>query len=332
MRILLAKHCGLRGALALTPALRAIRDKHPGARVTVVAPAAALPMLDGCPGVDVSLPLGSAAGFGSSLSLLAHLRRQSFDYAFALSADGPVRRLAAFSAAKRRWALGHPGIYQPFFHGWGHPAGQDPHEAARDHALVAQALGLSPHAGECWFATSRMQEHGLLLESGRFAVIHPVAVDPSRMLGAHLWSVVARSLLDSGAVDRVIVSCGSDATERVYAEAVCGAVGPAATSTAGRLSLPQLARLLADARIFIGVDTPVLQLAAAVRCPVVGVYGPSDYAKARPWGSVSRSVRLDTTPYEGEPLAEWQERIGRAFGRIRPDQIVRAAEEVFRLV
>jgi len=331
VRILLAKHCGPRGALALTPALRAIREKHPGARVTVAAPADALPMLEGCPGVDVALPLALSRGWLSALALRGHLRRQAFDHAFAFSGAGGVRRLVALSGARRRWSLGRPGLWQPFFHGWGDPAGQDPHEAARDHALVAQALGLAPQPGECWFATSRMQEHGLLLEPGRFAVIHPVALDPSRMLGAHLWSVVARSLLDSGAVDRVIVSCGPDATERVYAEAVCGAVGAAASSTAGRLRLPQLARLLADARIFLGVDTPVLQLAAAVRCPVVGVYGPSDYARARPWGSVSRSVRVDTTPYEGEPLAEWQQRVGRAFGRVRPEQVVRAAEEVLRL-
>jgi heptosyltransferase-3 len=331
VRILIAKHCGLRGALALTPALRAIREKHPGARVTVVAPSAALPMLEGCPGVDVVFPLALSPGPGSSLSLLAHLRRQAFDHAFALTPHGQVRRLAAFSAARRRWTLGRPGLYQPFFHGWGEPAGPDPHEAARDHAIISQALGLTPVPGDCWFASSRMQEHGLLLEPGRFAVIHPVSADPARMLGAHLWSVVARSLLDSGAVDRIVVSCGSDATERVYAEAVCGAVGAAASSTAGRLRLPQLARLLADARIFLGVDTPVLQLAAAVRCPVVGVYGPSDYARARPWGSVSRSVRVDTTPYEGEPAAEWRERIGRAYGRVRADQITRAAEEVLRL-
>lgn len=331
MRLLIAKHCGPRGALALTPALRAIRDKHPGARVTVAAPVPALPMLEGCPGVDVTLPLGPAKGAWAELGILAHLRRQAFDHAFALSTSGSVPRLAALSGARRRWSLGRPGLWQPFFHGWGDPVGHDPHEAARDHAVVAQALGLAPQPGDCWFASSRMQEHGLLLEPGRFAVIHPVSEDPSRMLGAHLWSIVARALLDSGAVDRVVVSCGTDATERVYAEAVCGGVGAAASSTAGRLRLPQLARLLADARLFLGVDTPVLQLAAAVRCPVVGVYGPSDYARARPWGSLSRSVRIDTTPYEGEPLAAWRERVGRAFGRVRPDQVVRAAEEVLRL-
>ncbi len=331
MRILFAKPCGLRGALALTPALRAIRDKHPGARVTVVTHAAALPMLEGCPGVDVALASDISTSAAASLALLAHIRRQEFDHAFSLSPDTSARRLVALSGARKRWALGAPGVFQPFFHGWGEPSVQDSHEAARDYAVVAHALGLAPQPGDCWFASSRMQEHGLLLEKGRFAVIHPVSSDGNKMLGAHLWSVVARSLLDAGTVDRVIVSCGSDASERVYAEVVCGAVGPAAVSTAGRLRLAQLARLIADARIFMGVDTPILQLAAAVRCPVVGVFGPSDYGKARPWGSVSRAVRIDTTPYEGEPLHDWRERIGRAFGRIRPDQIVRAVDETLRI-
>lgn len=327
MRVLLAKPCGLRGALALTPAVRAIRERHPAARVTVLTSPAALAVLEGCPGVDSALPLPSSPG----LALVAHLRRQEFDHAFSLAPAASSRRVAALSGARRRWVVGPPGLYLPLLDGWGEPPTQDAHEAARNHAVVAQAMSLPPQAPAYWFATSRMQEHGLLLEPGRYAVLHPSAADPARMLGAHFWTLVGRALLDARAVDRVVVSCGPDSGERVYAEAVCGGIGPTALSLAGRLRVPQLARLLADARLCLGVDTPVLQLAAAVRCPVIGLYGPSDYARNRPWDALSRNVRVDNAPYLGESPAEWRERMSRAFGRIRPEQVLQAADELLRM-
>ena len=327
MRVLLAKPCGLRGALALTPAVRSIRERHPAARVTVLCSPGAHAALEGCPGIDTALPLPPSPG----LALLAHLRRQDFDHAFALVPSASARRCVALSGAARRWVVGRPGLYLPLLDGWGEPPTHDLHEAARNHAVVAQAMSLPAQAPAYWFATSRMQEHGLLLEPGRYAVLHPTAADPARMLGAHFWSIVGRELIDSGAVDRLVVSCGADSSERVYAEAVCGGIGPSAFSLAGRLGVPQLARLLADARLCLGVDTPVLQLAAAARCPVVGLYGPSDYARNRPWDSLSRNVRVDNAPYLGEAAAEWRDRMSRAFGRIRPEQVLQAVDELLRM-
>ncbi len=327
MRVLLAKTCGLRGALAVTPAIRAIRERHPDARVTVLASPAGLPMLDGCPGIESALPLPVSPG----LALLLHLRRQGFDHALALSATPAARRVVAFSGAARRRVLGSPGLLQPFLHGWGEPPGADPHEASTNHGAVAAAMSLDPRPLPYWFATSRMQEHGLLLEPSRFAVLHPVSPDPARMLGIPFWAQLGRGLLGLPGIERVVVSCGAAPEERLYAEALCAEIGPAAASVGGRLRLPQLARLLADARLCLGVDTPVLQLAAAARCPVVGLYGPSDYARNRPWDALSRNVRVDTAPYLGETGPDWRARMSRAFGRLRPEQALQAAEELMRM-
>jgi len=327
MRVLLAKTCGLRGALAVTPAVRAIRERHPDARVTVLASSAGLPMLDGCPGVESVLPLPDSPG----PALLLHLRRQDFDHAIALSATPAARLVAALSGARRRRAQGPPGLLRPFLHAWGEPPGGDPHEAAANHGLVAAAMALDPRPLPYWFAPSRMQEHGLLVEPGSFSVLHPASPDPARMLGIPFWSQVGRGLLALPGVDRIVVSCGPSAEERLYAEALCAEIGPAASSVAGRLRLPQLARLLADARLCLGVDTPVLQLAAAARCPVVGLYGPSDYPRNRPWDALSRNVRVDTAPYLGETGPDWRARMSRAFGRVRPEQALQAAEELMRM-
>ncbi len=51
----------------------------------------------------------------------------------------------------------------------------------------------------------------------------------------------------------------------------------------GRLDWPQLAALLAKARVFIGPDTSVTHLAAASGCATVALYGPTDPRLWGPW-------------------------------------------------
>jgi heptosyltransferase-3 len=51
----------------------------------------------------------------------------------------------------------------------------------------------------------------------------------------------------------------------------------------GRLDWPQLAGLLAKARVYVGPDTSVTHLAAASGCPTVALFGPTDPCLWGPW-------------------------------------------------
>jgi heptosyltransferase-3 len=50
---------------------------------------------------------------------------------------------------------------------------------------------------------------------------------------------------------------------------------PVAANLAGALSLKELAALTAQARLFIGVDSAPMHIAAAVGTPAVAIFGPS---------------------------------------------------------
>jgi ADP-heptose:LPS heptosyltransferase len=52
-----------------------------------------------------------------------------------------------------------------------------------------------------------------------------------------------------------------------------------------------MAAILRRARVFVGSDSGVLHLAAAVGTPVVGIYGPTDWRRTGPRGVPSRVVR-----------------------------------------
>jgi len=332
MRILVVKFSGLRGALATTAAFRSLKERHPAAAVTFVTSPGGEAGLAGCPVVNEIISLDAHASGWEAWAFLNGLRRQRFEVAVALGGDSLSRRLVAWSGAGKRACAGRPpfGLY-PWFHQVVTGSVVDPHEASRDHAVLSAVLGLGQEVPGLWYAASRMEEHGLLVEPRRYAVLHPGASRAEQVFEIDKWAKVSRELVASRQVDRIVVSAGTSSTERIMAEALCGLIGPFAQPTRGGLGVPQLAKLISEARLFLGADSPILQLAAAVNTPVVGVFGPSDYIRARPWGVLHRIVRVDTTAYEGELAEDYRRRMDRALARITADQVIRAAEEVLQL-
>ncbi len=62
------------------------------------------------------------------------------------------------------------------------------------------------------------------------------------------------------------------------------------TDLSGKVTLKQLAALAARARIFIGVDSAPMHIAAAMGTPVVALFGPSNEIEWGPWRVAHRIV------------------------------------------
>ena len=110
-----------------------------------------------------------------------------------------------------------------------------------------------------------------------------VLLNPGAGWGAKRWPVeryaeVARALASDGL--QVLVNCGPG--EEPIAQQIAAAdpehIKPVASS------LGQLMALVRRARLFIGGDTGPVHLAAALRVPVVAIYGPTDPARNGPYG------------------------------------------------
>jgi heptosyltransferase-3 len=80
----------------------------------------------------------------------------------------------------------------------------------------------------------------------------------------------------------VVLTGGKDAAEIAYVESIAREVR-GAVNLAGKLTLSQTAALLQSARAYVGPDTAVTHMAAAVGVPVVSLYGPSNPVKWGPW-------------------------------------------------
>ncbi|MCE2683671.1 MAG: hypothetical protein LW857_00595 [Verrucomicrobiae bacterium] len=117
MRLLVVKFSGLRGALATTAAFRSLKERHPGAAVTVVTTPGSEPGLEGCPIVAEIVAFDPRSSAWEVWALLSHLRRQRFDVAVALGVDALSRRFVAWSGAAKRACAGRPAwALYPWFH------------------------------------------------------------------------------------------------------------------------------------------------------------------------------------------------------------------------
>ncbi len=126
----------------------------------------------------------------------------------------------------------------------------------------------------------RLAQHGVQ----DFAILNPGAGWGAKRWPAQRYGEVARQMAEWGL--RSIFNYGPGEEELVrVAEAASGG-----TAVAMNCPLTELIALTRRARLFIGGDTGPLHLAAALRIPVVGIFGPTNPARNGPFGT--RSVVL----------------------------------------
>jgi heptosyltransferase-3 len=101
-------------------------------------------------------------------------------------------------------------------------------------------------------------------------------------LAAKGWPLVLTSAPD--AKEKALIADVQAARDKV-------AVSPAPTiDLSGQLSLKELAALTAQARLFVGVDSAPMHIAAAMGTPVVAIFGPSGDREWGPWGDVGKNL------------------------------------------
>ncbi len=121
--------------------------------------------------------------------------------------------------------------------------------------------------------------------TGEFALLNPGAGWGAKRWPAERYGEVARGLARAGLCPLVNYGPGEEDLFR----AVLAASGGTARPTKG--SVTDLIALTRRARLFIGGDTGPLHLAAALRVPVVAIFGPTDPARNGPYGTRSFVLR-----------------------------------------
>ncbi|MGA7291541.1 MAG: glycosyltransferase family 9 protein [Terriglobales bacterium] len=125
----------------------------------------------------------------------------------------------------------------------------------------------------------------LTAEGQDFALLNPGAGWGAKMWPAERYGLVAKELAKGGL--RSLINYGPGEEE------LAATVESASEGSARRIScsISELIALTRQAGLFIGGDTGPLHLAAALRIPVVAIFGPTNPARNGPFGTRSMVLR-----------------------------------------
>jgi heptosyltransferase-2/heptosyltransferase-3 len=171
---------------------------------------------------------------------------------------------------------------------------------------------------------TRLRNGGL--ESGPFAVLHPAAAFATKQWAPDKFGAVAEDLRSRG----LAVIAITTPNERAIVEEMNKKTATPVTAFTD-LSLPEITALLARARLFIGNDSGIAHIAAAVETPAVVIFGSSNTAHWRPWAKAAAEVvleEMDCQPCHGYYCEKFAE--PECIKRVPLERVIAATERVLR--
>ena len=308
-RVLVTKLRHHGDVLLAAPVIGALARIAPQAQIDALVYAETAPMLAGHPGVSQLHLIDRAwkrAGVRRQLAaewrLLRALRARRYDLVVHLSVH--PRGAWLVRLLRPRWSVG-PELSRPGRAGWWrrsfshrYPAQSSPTRHTVESNLDSlRALGLpvtepdkavhlAPGAAAQAVIAQRLSALGL--REGGFIHVHPMSRWRFKCWPADRVASLCETLAARGWP--VVLSAAPDPAElRLMAEVLArcpsaSGAAPRIHDLSGQLSLKELAALTAGARLFVGVDSAPMHMAAAMGTPTIGIFGPSRDAEWGPWG------------------------------------------------
>ncbi|HEU0283098.1 MAG TPA: putative lipopolysaccharide heptosyltransferase III [Gallionella sp.] len=129
------------------------------------------------------------------------------------------------------------------------------------------------------------------LEIKNFIHLHPTSRWFFKCWPIAKMAALISSLQEQGY--RIVITAAPAREELAMTRAILASLRQPVVDLSGQLSLKQLAALSARARLFIGVDSAPMHIAAAMGTPSVALFGPSGDIEWGPWQVAHRIIRSD---------------------------------------
>ncbi len=307
-RILIRVNNWIGDVVMISPAMRAIRKRFPRAEITLLAKTGVLEALEGSPYFDRMIEYDREdehAGLLGRGRLILRLRGIRFDLAilfqkafeaaaFARAAGIPIR--IGFRSDHRGWLLSHSLDV---------PSGR---HHVEQFLCIAESLGcdisdrrLSFHLDQ----KSRDAAWSFLVRTGVASsplrvAFHPGASKPPRGWHPERLAEVAKSLVRSRGARPLLLGSERDLSTL---EAMARLVGAAAVLPPRRQSLREMAAVLERCHLLVCNDSGPMHVAAALRIPVVAVFGPGHPERTSPYADPTL-YRVVTAGYPCSPCRQ----------------------------
>jgi predicted lipopolysaccharide heptosyltransferase III len=335
-RVLVVKLRSIGDTVLSTPSLFALKRFLPNASIDILLEDWVAPVLEGHPHIDnvITVTKGSTT---SRARLVPRLRANRYDVVYNLHGGSTATMLARASGAKHR--VGYATYQYARLHNHIAPSPLTLWSQAKVHS-VEQQLGLLGWTGvpvndrPPTFLTVTNEAADSIadklvtlgLDQTPFVILHPAAAFATKQWQAQNFARVVDELKRLGFPVLVITT---ENEANIVSEIRGGTSGEVKALT--NLSLPEITALLSRARLFVGNDSGIAHMAAAVNAPSVVIFGSSNRAHWSPWTRNAAEVvfeEMDCQPCHGYYCEKFDE--PECIKRVPVERVTATIERVLR--
>ncbi|CCP01192.1 Putative heptosyl III transferase WaaQ (Glycosyl transferase, family 9) [Erwinia amylovora Ea644] len=296
-RILVIKFRHHGDMLLTTPVIRSLKAAWPEAKIDVLLYEETRAMLACHPDIHRIYAIdrtwkkkGLRFQLGQEWRLLKILRQQRYDVVVNLADQWRSAIITRFTGAPVRLGFDFPkrqgGLWQRCHT---HLVATDQHQAmhtVEQNLSLLHPLNLAAIDSTVGMHYSPDDAHAvqrLLNGTEKYIVIQPTSRWFFKCWSEEKFAAVLQSLRDDG--HTLVLTSGPDAKELDMVKKIIGLLSSEdnVISLAGQLTLNQLAAVIDEAGLFIGVDSVPMHMAAALKTPCIALFGPSKRVFWRPW-------------------------------------------------
>lgn len=317
-RVLVVRLRSIGDTVLSTPSLIALRRFLPDAQIDILLEDWVAPILDGFEDIDNVLTVRS--GTVSRLAVAREIRRRKYDVVFNIHGGTTATFFSAATRALHR--VGYENYQYSFLYNhllsspsdfWKRDA---THSAEQQLALLGfvgvpvddrprSRLAVTEAANRSLDVKIRDARLESFVTAYPFAIVHPFAASITKEWPLEKFARAAEFLKEKGIATLAV---GTDQQKRTLSELCSLSRAPVHTLT--NLTLPELTAVTARARLFVGNDSGVAHIAAAVQTPSVVMFGSSNRDHWRPWTDAPNDVvfeQFSCQPCPGRECKEFGE-------------------------
>ncbi|WP_226636997.1 glycosyltransferase family 9 protein [Brevundimonas poindexterae] len=272
--------------------IREIGRQLPGARITVAAGRPPAPLFRSAPGVERVIVLDKKPMSGHWLDLWQQVRGTRWDLVVdirgsALAWTVPARRRVVYT---RKWETGLRKV-EMVSRLMGAEAPLDPEIFLDDQARAEAAAVIDPQlqggAGP-----------------GPILALAPIAHQPGKSWPADRWGQLVEKLSADARFDGWRFMPVGGPGDRPPATPALEAAGDRGIDCVGKGDILCSAAAIDRAALFVGNDSGLMHVAAALGQPTLGLFGPTEWWLYGPWGPRTRTVASNETRGQFAPIED----------------------------
>jgi heptosyltransferase III len=322
-RVLVVRLRSIGDTVLSTPSLIALRRFLPDAQIDILLEDWVAPVLEGFREVDNVLTV-SRKSKTSRFEVARKIRGNKYDVAFNLHGGTTATFFVRVSGAKHRVGFSHYSYRFLYNHLLSSSADfwqkEFTHSAEQQLALlgfVGVPVEDKPKSRLAIIPNFKFQ-------ISNYALIHPVAAFDTKQWATEKFARVAEFLSEK---DLQIVAVATKKEREVLDDLQKLSRVPIVTFD--DLTLPEITALASRAEIFVGNDSGIAHIAAAVNTPSVVVFGSSNINHWRPWTDAPNEIvyeKLPCQPCAGYFCKEFD--APKCILSVKTDSVIEAIEKV----